>query len=134
MWILRVTGSSQTLTLRSSARMMTASRRTTEAPPRRSSRRGRISERPRHPKFPIVPLLLRLIASPFWEVLRQFTGRFVTAGDSFDSDCVVGTQFESSQLHHAVLCKQRFPAPSRNKIAVSVWLIGGYLPTLRGQP
>jgi hypothetical protein len=31
------------------------------------------------------------------------------AGDRFDSDCVVGTQFESSQPHHAVLSKQRFP-------------------------
>jgi hypothetical protein len=31
------------------------------------------------------------------------------AGDRFDSDCVVGTQFESSQPHHAVLRKQRFP-------------------------
>ena len=30
------------------------------------------------------------------------------AGDRFDSDCVVGTQFESSQPHHAVLHKQRF--------------------------
>ena len=31
------------------------------------------------------------------------------AGDRFDSDCVVGTQFESSQPHHAVSRKQRFP-------------------------
>jgi putative ABC transport system substrate-binding protein len=31
------------------------------------------------------------------------------AGDRFDSDCVVGTQFESSRAHHAVLRKQRFP-------------------------
>ena len=35
------------------------------------------------------------------------------AGDRFDSDCVVGTQFESSQPHHAVLRKQRFPGSSR---------------------
>jgi hypothetical protein len=27
------------------------------------------------------------------------------AGDRFDSDCVIGTQFESSQAHHAVLRK-----------------------------
>jgi hypothetical protein len=31
------------------------------------------------------------------------------AGDRFDSDCVVGTQFESSQPHHAVLRKRGFP-------------------------
>ena len=28
------------------------------------------------------------------------------AEDRFDSDCVVGTQFESSQPHHAVLRKR----------------------------
>jgi hypothetical protein len=38
------------------------------------------------------------------------------AGDRFDSDCVVGTQFESSQVHHAVLRKQRFPAMIRRKL------------------
>src|SRR4249919_1260998 len=36
------------------------------------------------------------------------------AGDRFDSDCVVGTQFESSQPHHAVLRKQRFPGSFAN--------------------
>jgi hypothetical protein len=41
------------------------SRRTTEAPPRRSSRRGRISGRSRAPKLRTVPLVLRPIASPF---------------------------------------------------------------------
>ena len=30
-------------------------------------------------------------------------------GSVGDSDCVVGMQFESSQAHHAVPCKQRFP-------------------------
>ena len=33
--------------------------------------------------------------------------------DRFDSDCVLGTQFESSQPHHAFLLKQRFPDSSR---------------------
>jgi hypothetical protein len=35
------------------------------------------------------------------------------AGDRFDSDCVVGTQFESSQPHHAVLRKRGFPGSVR---------------------
>jgi hypothetical protein len=43
---------SQTLPSRSSVRLMTASRRTTEAPPRPLGRRGRISGRPRRPNDP----------------------------------------------------------------------------------
>jgi hypothetical protein len=35
------------------------------------------------------------------------------AADRFDSDCVVRTQFESSQAHHAFPCKQRFPRKRR---------------------
>src|SRR5206468_1425217 len=43
--LAEVFASSQTWTSRSSVRLMTASRRTTEAPPWPPSRRGRISER-----------------------------------------------------------------------------------------
>src|SRR5690349_12750549 len=42
------------------------------------------------------------------------------AGDRFDSDCVVGTQFESSQPHHAVLHKRRFPGFSANRPELAV--------------
>ena len=45
MQILTVTASLQTLTLRSSVRLMTASRRTTEAPRRQHGRRGEIPDR-----------------------------------------------------------------------------------------
>jgi len=48
---------------------MAALRRTTEAPPRRSSRRGRISERLWRPELPTVPLQSRANASPFWIML-----------------------------------------------------------------
>src|SRR5262245_23774915 len=44
---------------------MAASRRTTEAPPRPWSRRGRISERPWCSELTTVPLQLRTNASPF---------------------------------------------------------------------
>jgi hypothetical protein len=60
---------SRTLTSRSSVRSMAASRRTTEAPPRPSSRRGRISERPRRPELATLPLQSRPNASPFWIML-----------------------------------------------------------------
>jgi hypothetical protein len=110
MGILRVTASSQTLTLRSSVRLMTASRRTTEAPPRRSSRQGRISERPQAPGISDSTAPFAADCQSFLGVLRQFTlADLLRAGDRFDSDCVVGTQFESSQPHHAVPYKQRFP-------------------------
>src|SRR6266446_6464480 len=46
-----------------------ASRRTTEAPPRPSGRRGRISERPQRPELTTLPLQSRLNASPFWIML-----------------------------------------------------------------
>ena len=36
------------------------------------------------------------------------------ARDRFDSDCVPGTQFESSRVHHAVRIQQRFPGSLRN--------------------
>jgi hypothetical protein len=36
------------------------------------------------------------------EVLDCTLADLLRAGDRFDSDCVVGTQFESSQAHHAV--------------------------------
>jgi hypothetical protein len=35
------------------------------------------------------------------------------AGDRFDSDCVVGTQYESTQPHHAALRKRGFPGSVR---------------------
>src|SRR5258708_23565733 len=46
-----------------------ASRRTTEAPPRPSSRRGRISERPQRPELTTLPLQSWPNASPFWIML-----------------------------------------------------------------
>ena len=46
-----------------------ASRRTTEAPPRPSGRRGRISERPQRPELTTLPLQSRPNASPFWIML-----------------------------------------------------------------
>jgi hypothetical protein len=38
-------------------------------------------------------LLLRLIASSFWGVFGNSLVDLLRAGESFDSDCVVGTQF-----------------------------------------
>src|SRR5262249_2060371 len=67
--LTEMTASSQTLTSRSSVRLMAASRRTTEAPPRPSSRRGRISERLTRPELTTVPLKSRPDASPFWIML-----------------------------------------------------------------
>ena len=46
-----------------------ASHRTTEAPPRPWSQRGRISERPWRPERVTVPLQSRPNASPFWIML-----------------------------------------------------------------
>jgi hypothetical protein len=51
-----------------------ASRRTTEAPPRPSGRRGRISERPRRPELTTLPLQSRPNASPFWIILLLSVG------------------------------------------------------------
>src|SRR5262245_60090687 len=67
--LAEVTASVQTLTSRSSVRLMAACCRTTEAPPRRGSRRGRISERPQRPGLGAVPLQSRSNASPFWIML-----------------------------------------------------------------
>ena len=50
-------------------RFRAALRRTTEAPPRRWSRRGRIPEHVKSPELSKVPLCLRAIASPFWIIL-----------------------------------------------------------------
>jgi hypothetical protein len=47
------------------------------------------------------------------KVLDCTLADLLRAGDRFDSDCVVGTQFESSQAHHAVSRKQRFPGSLR---------------------
>ena len=43
-----------------------------------------------------------------------FDRRIAAAGDWFDSDCVLGTQFESSQPHHAVRRLRRFPKQTTN--------------------
>jgi len=51
-----------------------ASRRTTEAPPRQSGRRGRISERPQRPELTTLPLQWRPNASPFWIMLLLSVG------------------------------------------------------------
>src|SRR5258708_19494789 len=51
-----------------------ASRRTTEAPPRPSGRRGRISERPQRPELTTLPLQSRTNASPFWIMLLLSVG------------------------------------------------------------
>jgi hypothetical protein len=42
---------------------------TTEAPPRLSSRQGRIPKRSQRPELGTVPLCLREKASPFWIIL-----------------------------------------------------------------
>jgi hypothetical protein len=42
---------------------------TTEAPPQRTSRRGRIPKRSQRPELDTVPLCLREEASPFWIIL-----------------------------------------------------------------
>jgi hypothetical protein len=42
---------------------------TTEAPPQRRSRRGRIPKRSQCPELDTVPLRLRAEASPFWIIL-----------------------------------------------------------------
>jgi hypothetical protein len=64
----------QSLTLRSSVRFRAALRRTTEAPPRRWSRRGRIPEHVKSPKLTKVPLCLRRKASPFRIILLLISG------------------------------------------------------------
>jgi hypothetical protein len=51
-----------------------ASRRTTEAPPRPSGQRGRISERPQRPELTTLPLQSRPNASPFWIMLLLSVG------------------------------------------------------------
>ena len=47
---------------------------TTEAPPQRRSRRGRIPKRGQRPKLDTVPLCLREEASPFWIILLLSEG------------------------------------------------------------
>jgi hypothetical protein len=51
------------------------SRRTTEAPPRPSGRRGRISERPQRPELTTVPLQSQPNASLFWIMSLLIIGR-----------------------------------------------------------
>jgi hypothetical protein len=77
---------------------------------------------------------LQLIASPFWGFFgnsatfdRRKSARWAPAGDRFDSDCVVGTQFESYQAHHTVLRKRRFPglvriAPNWRRLVIGIVL------------
>ena len=43
------------------------------------------------------------------------SSRLLRAGDRFDSDCVVGTQFESSQPHHTILRELRFSCLSSKR-------------------
>ena len=47
---------------------------TTEAPPQRRSRRGRIPKRSQRPELGTVPLCLREKASPFWIILLLVEG------------------------------------------------------------
>ena len=47
---------------------------TTEAPPRLSSRQGRIPKRSQRPELGTVPLCLREKASPFWIILLLVEG------------------------------------------------------------
>ena len=47
---------------------------TTEAPPQRRSRRGRIPKRSQRPELDTVPLCLREKASPFWIILLLVEG------------------------------------------------------------
>ena len=61
--------SSRALTWRSSVRFMRPLGRTTDAPPRPRSRRGRISGRAWRPRLAPVPLRSARKASPFWIML-----------------------------------------------------------------
>jgi hypothetical protein len=71
-----------------------ASHRTTEAPPRPSGRRGRISERPQRPELTTLPLQSRSNASPFWDhVIAQFTKRAGRSVRSNERHIREGTQF-----------------------------------------
>jgi hypothetical protein len=45
---------------------------------------------------------------------RCILAALLRARDRFDSDCVPGTQFESSRDHHALARPQRFPGLTRN--------------------
>src|SRR5258708_28217515 len=63
-----------TLTARSSLRLKRRRYRTTEAPPRPSGRRGRISERRQRPELTTLPLQSRPNASPFWIMLLLSVG------------------------------------------------------------
>src|SRR5258705_8849272 len=63
-----------TLTSRSSVWLKRRRHRTTEAPPRPSGRRGRISERPQRPGLATLPLQSRPNASAFWVMLFLSVG------------------------------------------------------------
>jgi hypothetical protein len=65
LWMRLLSASSRTLTSRSSVRLKRRRYRTTEAPPRPSGRRGRISERRQRPELTTLPLQSRPNASPF---------------------------------------------------------------------
>ncbi len=129
-------------TAREGGLLFAASRRTTEAPPRQWSRRDRISERPWRSKLTSSTAPTAAERQSFLDDLppdRATFDRTSGAGsdspsrhfpcahaihprlqlgepdrDRFDSDCVPGTQFESSQPHHAVARSRRFPEQASN--------------------
>ena len=47
------------------------------------------------------------------DIDRRIAAGESLARDRFDSDCVLGTQFESSQPHHALSFQLRFPGSRR---------------------
>ena len=47
------------------------------------------------------------------DIDRRIAAGESLARDRFDSDCVLGTQFESSQPHHVLSFQWRFPGPRR---------------------
>src|SRR5436305_14559655 len=70
----QLSASSRTSASRSSLRLKRRRYRTTEAPPRPSGRRGRISERPQRPELKTLPLQSPPNASPFCIMLLLSVG------------------------------------------------------------
>jgi hypothetical protein len=79
------------------------------------------------PEFPTVPLVLHLITNPFWGCSSAIhTGRLLQARDRFDSDYVVGTQFESSRSTTQSHTNRDFPV-SRKWRRIGGFSCGGFV-------
>ena len=96
---VQVSASSLILTLRSSVRLMAASRRTTEAPPAVGTRRGRISQAPSAlPELTTTTAPIGFDCQSFLTTARKPNERHLIAAAAVSElvrqDCVLGTWFE----------------------------------------